>query len=140
MITRTFTGDWETVGRHARPIRFEVFVVEQGVPEELEWDDMDAMSIHAIAFDGNGKALGTGRLLPDGHLGRMAVRKAARRRGVGAALLHALIQCARKRGDKTIVLHAQTHAEQFYLKHGFRREGAEFMEAGIPHVAMRLDL
>lgn len=132
-------GNWESLGEEARPIREEVFVIEQGVSVDLEWDDMDAVSVHAIAYDHHGDALGTARLLPDGHIGRMAVLKTARRRGVGSALLYEMVEHARKRGDKEIVLHAQTHAQAFYAKHGFKREGAEFSEAGIPHVLMRLE-
>jgi predicted GNAT family N-acyltransferase len=130
-------GDWDAQREDAQAIRQEVFVVEQGVPVELEWDEMDAVCVHALARDPRGRALGTGRLLPDGHIGRMAVRKAARGAGVGAAILEALIREAAARGDQEVLLHAQTCAEAFYRRFGFVREGEEFMEAGIPHVRMR---
>lgn len=130
-------GDWAVQRNDAQALRYEVFVVEQNVPVELEWDDMDAVCLHAVVYDAQGQALGTGRLLPDGHIGRMAVRKAARGAGIGGAILNALMQQARKRGDRAVVLNAQSHAAAFYQRFGFVREGEEFMEAGIPHIQMR---
>lgn len=130
-------GNWERQEWHAREIRSEVFIVEQDVPVELEWDDMDAVSLHALAYDETGNALATGRLLPDGHIGRMAVRKFARGAGIGSAILRTLMEAARRRGDATVLLHAQLQAEAFYARFAFVREGKEFMEAGIPHIAMR---
>ena len=121
-------------------IRREVFVVEQRVPESEEWDDRDAVSEHVIARASDGKAIGTGRLLPDGYIGRMAVLKPWRGRGVGSALLSELIAMARERGFAETRLHAQTHALAFYRKHGYTPLGDEFMEAGIPHYEMRLVL
>lgn len=120
-------------------IRREVFVVEQRVPEAEEWDDWDAVSRHVIALAG-GAGIGTGRLLPDGRIGRMAVRKAWRGRGVGSALLSVLVQLARDQGHGETRLHAQTHALSFYARHGYIPVGDEFMEAGIPHIEMRLQL
>lgn len=120
-----------------RAIRREVFVVEQRVPEDEEWDAMDAASVHVIAIAGEGAAIGTGRLLPDGRIGRMAVLKAWRGRGVGSALLCELLALAREHGHAHACLHAQTHALGFYRKHGFAAAGEEFTEAGIPHYAMR---
>lgn len=139
MDYRLTVGNWATQKSDAQAIRYDVFVVEQKVPVELEWDEMDEVCIHALAYDAEGRALGTGRLLPDGHIGRMAVRKAARGAGVGGAILQALMTQARARGDSTVLLNAQTHAERFYQRYGFRREGAEFMEAGIAHIQMRHD-
>jgi predicted GNAT family N-acyltransferase len=130
-------ADWYSQKSAAQQVRSEVFIVEQNIPLELEWDDMDAVSVHAVAFDADGAALGTGRLLPDGHVGRMAVRKAARRTGVGSALLQALMLHARQRGDRSVQLNAQISAEAFYAHHGFVPQGDVFMEAGIPHVHMR---
>ena len=121
-------------------IRREVFVVEQGVPEEEEWDEQDAVSQHVIALDAMGAAVGTGRLLTDGHIGRMAVLEQWRGRGVGSALLIMLIGMARAQGHSETRLHAQTHALAFYRKHGYTALGDEFREAGIPHYAMRLPL
>jgi predicted GNAT family N-acyltransferase len=130
-------GGWEQQKANARAVRYDVFVVEQKIPAELEWDAADAECIHAVALDDAGKVVGTGRLLPDGHIGRMAVRKSARCFGVGGAILVALMEEARKRGDRAVMLNAQTQVESFYARHGFVRNGAEFMEAGIPHLPMR---
>ena len=126
---------WERARQLASRIRFQVFVREQRVPAEIELDDMDAPSLHAIAFE-NEKAIGTGRLLPDGHIGRMAILKEWRRRGIGAAILKALIDAAERRGDREIALSAQLHAVEFYRTHGFEPVGDVYEEAGIPHQAM----
>ncbi len=130
-------GGWTTQRERAMPLRFEVFVIEQQVPPELELDEMDAQSVHALALNGHGEAVGTGRLLPDAHIGRMAVRKDARGFGVGSAILRALMQEAERRGEPAVLLHAQSYAVPFYRRFGFEAEGEEFMEAGIPHVLMR---
>ena len=130
-------GDWTTLNADAKTIRFEVFVEEQKVPAELEMDHMDALCVHAVAYDASGTPVGTGRLLPDGHIGRMAVRKLARGTGVGGALLQALMAQARARGDLQVVLSAQTHAAPFYQRHGFTIDGDEFFEAGIAHINMQ---
>ena len=117
------------------PIREAVFVAEQGVPAELEMDEFDADCLHALAYDG-AKAVGTGRLLPDGHIGRMAVLKEFRGKGVGGAVLASLIDAARRRGDRELALSAQVHALAFYRAHGFKPVGEVYQEAGIPHQAM----
>ena len=127
---------WEQARAHAAPIRFAVFVEEQGVPLAMECDEMDDKSLHAVAFYA-GDPIGTGRLLPDAHLGRMAVLKAWRGRGIGGRILAKLMDAARARGDREIVLSAQVNAMAFYRVHGFVEVGAEYMEAGIPHVGMR---
>jgi len=114
-----------------------VFVIEQGVPVELEWDEWDDECWHALAHDTAGRAVATGRLLPDGHIGRMAVRKEARGTGVGARVLEALIDKAQSLGYPELILNAQTHAMPFYSRAGFAAEGEEFEEAGIPHRTMR---
>lgn len=141
MTLRIAIGDWATQKSAAQAIRYAVFVLEQNVPLDMEWDEMDAQSLHAIAFvtgdDGVERELGTGRLLPDGHIGRMAVLTQARGSGLGAALLRALMLQAQQRGHSHVALSAQTHAEAFYAHHGFVREGEQFQEAGIPHVHMR---
>ena len=131
--------DWERARGQAAPIRFAVFVEEQGVPFEIELDEYDPVSIHAVAFEGD-KAVGTGRLLPDGHIGRMAVLAAFRNKGVGAALLKELMQAAKRRGDREVALSAQVDAMPFYRAHGFVPEGDEYMEAGIRHQAMKRSL
>ncbi len=131
-------GDWATLHEDAHLIRFEVFVDEQKVPADIELDAMDAVCVHAVAYDSAGSPVGTGRLLPDGHIGRMAVRKPARGTGVGGQILLGLMEKAKQRGDACVVLNAQTSAASFYLNHGFKQHGEEFMEAGIAHIEMRL--
>jgi len=127
--------DWETARAHASPIRFTVFCEEQGVPRDIELDEHDALSVHAVVFD-QGKPVATGRLLLDGHIGRMAVLKEWRNRGLGGLMLERLIEKARERGDRQIVLSAQVHAVPFYRAHGFVPRGSEYMEAGIRHQEM----
>jgi predicted GNAT family N-acyltransferase len=131
---------WSEARPSAQPIREAVFVAEQGVPPEIELDDWDERSEHAIAYDRAGRPVGTGRLLPDGHIGRMAVRRESRGSGIGARLLEALVERARARGMRRVALNAQTHAAPFYARFGFTVAGQEFMEAGIPHVAMEREL
>jgi predicted GNAT family N-acyltransferase len=136
-MLRVELGNWESLRRWAAPIRTTVFVEEQNVPAEMEIDDWDPQCVHAVAFDGAGQAVGTGRLLPDGHIGRMAVLKPARGSGVGGALLTALMEAARARGQREAVLSAQTHAVPFYERHGYAICGTEYLDAGIPHVDMK---
>lgn len=128
-------GSWGELSAQASPIRFTVFVDEQKVPVELELDEFDPLSCHALALAGD-EAVGTGRLLPDGHIGRMAVLAGWRGRGVGALLLQALIDEAQRRGMARVVLNAQTHAVGFYARFGFVPEGEEYEEAGLPHRTM----
>ncbi|MBU0751080.1 MAG: GNAT family N-acetyltransferase [Gammaproteobacteria bacterium] len=129
-------GGWESLAAAAQPVREVVFVEEQGVSRELEWDEFDSASRHVVAFDADGQAIGTGRLLPDGHIGRMAVVSAWRGQGVGRALLERLIEAAGASGRHEVLLHAQSRAAGFYRRFGFIATGDEFMEAGIPHVRM----
>lgn len=138
------TGSWQDLGEPAQTVRHAVFVAEQGIPADLERDPADAGCIHVLARDGAGQALGTGRLLPLGDgvmkLGRLAVLASQRGRGVGQALLDALLKAARAQGAREVVLHAQQSAASFYLAAGFQPRGEEFMEAGIPHLEMALPL
>lgn len=136
MTASIVLGDWATLQKDAQPVRYAVFVVEQKIPAELEWDINDTVCLHAVAYDAQQQAIGTGRLLPDGHIGRMAVLAQARGVGVGAAILRQLMQQAKQRGDACVRLNAQQSAEHFYLKEGFIRDGDIFMEAGIPHIHM----
>ncbi|MEV0487111.1 GNAT family N-acetyltransferase [Streptomyces sp. NPDC050508] len=131
-------------------VRKEVFVVEQGVPQELEYDAYDAVATHVLAVREDGTPLGTGRLLYGeaaaaktdgdltvGSLGRLAVTEDARGLGVGVALVRAIEDAARARGLAAVDLHAQTHALGFYERLGYEAYGPEFPDAGIPHRAMR---
>ncbi len=130
-------GDWEGLGQAARSVREAVFVVEQGVPRELELDANDSRSRHVVARDAFGTPIGTGRLLPDGHIGRMAVLASWRGQGVGRALLERLLDEAGAAGMSSLALNAQVQACGFYGKFGFVEVGAEFIEAGMAHRAMR---
>jgi len=132
--------DWEQAQPVAGPLRFAIFVGEQNVPSGIELDDLDAKCVHAIAYDAEGKAIGTGRLLPDGHIGRMAVVKEWRRMGIGAAILEALMKEARKRGHADVVVSAQLQAAEFYRGFGFAAEGKVYKDAGILHQEMRKKL
>jgi len=127
---------WDEAREHAEPIRRKVFIEEQSVPEELEWDDMDSTATHALAFDETGKAIGYARLSPSKQLGRMAVLQQHRRKGIGTALLQALEAVARKLRYDYLYLHAQIQALPFYEQLGYRSQGAAFDEAGIPHLMM----
>ena len=126
---------WEEARAQSSPIRFTVFCEEQGVPREIELDEQDAVSVHAVVFEDE-KAVATGRLLPDGHSGGMAVLKGWRGRGIGGLMLTRLMERAKGRGDREVVLSAQIHAVAFYRAHGFIAHGDEYMEAGIRHQEM----
>jgi predicted GNAT family N-acyltransferase len=140
MAPRVELLDWDAARPLAAPIRFAVFVQDQKVPEESEIDDQDPHCVHAVAYDAAGRAVGTGRLLPDGHIGRMAVLREARQLGVGSALLTSLMQEARRRGHAHAALSAQTHAIAFYRRHGYAVVSGEYMDCGIPHVDMTCEL
>ncbi len=130
------TGAWDALGEAAQAVREAVFVREQQVPVELELDEFDAGARHAVARGPAGEAIGTGRLLADGHIGRMAVLREWRGKGVGRALLETLMDAARQSGMPRLGLNAQTTATGFYARFGFTAEGETFMDAGIPHVRM----
>lgn len=132
-------ADWEVDGPALRDVRRQVFVIEQSVPESLEWDDFDVSSRHVLA-EAKGHAIGTGRLLPDGHIGRMAVLSAWRGRGVGSALLQALLAAAATAGHPRVWLSAQVQAVDFYRRFGFTTEGNAYTEAGIAHIGMQRNL
>ncbi|UJP07893.1 MAG: GNAT family N-acetyltransferase [Nitrosomonas sp.] len=131
---------WEEAATALRAVRTAVFIREQQIPEELEWDQFDAVSVHALAVNNASQPVGTARLLPDGHIGRMAVLKEWRGQGLGSALLTTLLRVLIKRRQFEAQLHAQTSAIPFYKKFGFQVVGKEFMEAGIPHVKMTLSI
>lgn len=131
---------WGEAEPALRTIRTAVFIHEQHVPEAMEWDEFDAISVHLLAHDTAGQPVGTARLLPDGHIGRMAVLKEWRGQGIGSAMLRKLLQELTQRHQRKALLNAQTSAVPFYEKFGFRVLGEEFMEAGIPHVKMTLSL
>jgi len=120
-------------------IRRKVFIEEQQVPEELEWDEDDKACVHVLVTDNN-IPIATGRIKMDGHIGRMAVLKDYRNKGVGSAVLKALINFSKTVKMKSVYLHAQTSAIPFYEKHGFIISSDVFMDAGIPHKIMKMNL
>lgn len=139
------TGRWEALGAHATTIRHTVFVAEQQVPEKEEWDGLDPSCTHFLAWlpttpQSQPRPVGTARLLPDGHIGRVAVLADARGQGVGVALMNAAIEAACQQQHERVVLSAQLHALAFYERLGFYAYGDVFMDAGIPHREMALTL
>jgi predicted GNAT family N-acyltransferase len=130
-------GSWEQLGQAAHGVRESVFVREQGVPAALEIDGRDPECRHALARDAVGRPIGTGRLLRDGHVGRLAVLQEWRGKGVGSAMLEHLLDAAADSGMVQVVLNSQRDACGFYRRFGFVAEGPEFIEAGIPHRTMR---
>jgi YbgC/YbaW family acyl-CoA thioester hydrolase len=135
-------GGWDELGKDARHIRTAVFIEEQGIPKEMEWDeaDPDPGCVHAVAYNRFGQPLATGRLLEHvpgvAKIGRMAVSQTMRGSGVGHAVLEALMKAARESGYREAVLHAQMSAAAFYTRAGFVTRGAMFEEVGIPHIEM----
>jgi predicted GNAT family N-acyltransferase len=139
-IFRVRLVEWRDAAETLARLRTAVFVVEQNVPADLEMDGRDGGCVHALAETIAGEPIGTGRLMPDGRIGRMAVLAGWRGKGVGAAILEALMAEAKRRGFRETYLHAQSHAKDFYARHGYAVEGDEYLEAGIPHIGMRAKL
>ncbi|MEN8169622.1 MAG: GNAT family N-acetyltransferase [Pseudomonadota bacterium] len=131
---------WQDNEEALRMIRKTVFMQEQKVPEELEWDGLDNDAIHLLARDNSGKPIATARMLADGHIGRVAVLPAWRGHGIGSALMQRLIQIGNKRELSEIHLDAQVEAIPFYQRLGFSPHGEVFMDAGIPHRHMHRHL
>ncbi|MDR5876454.1 GNAT family N-acetyltransferase [Halomonas sp. CUBES01] len=130
-------GDWALLGDIASGIRRVVFIDEQRVPQDEEWDGQDPACRHFLAYL-NGQPVGTARLLPDGHIGRVAVLAEARGAGIGGRLMDAAVAAAQRLGHRQVALSAQLHALAFYERLGFIAHGDEFMDAGIPHRDMTL--
>ena len=140
MSTSITITDWEDARELVKPIRIKVFILEQKVPEELEWDEYDETAWHAVAKS-NHQVIGTGRLIINqsiAKIGRMAIDPEYRGKGIGLEMLKALVNRGKEKGAQEFILHAQTHAIVFYAKEGFEPYGPIFDEAGIPHVEMRL--
>jgi YbgC/YbaW family acyl-CoA thioester hydrolase len=133
-------GSWSELGEQASAVRQAVFVQEQGIDAALEYDAQDEHLVHAVAYNGLGQAVATGRLLQDkpqvAKVGRMAVARVLRGAGLGAEVLQALEHHARARGDTELMLHAQQSAQGFYAKRGYTVRGNSFTEAGITHIEM----
>jgi len=136
LINTTWKEDKDTLSK----VRHIVFINEQGVPEELEWDEDDNTSIHILVTDKHQTPIGTGRMKPNGHIGRMAVIKKYRKSGIGTAILKELLKSAATQNLKHVYLHSQITAIPFYEKLGFKISSEEFMDAGIPHKTMQRTL
>ena len=134
------SGAWETFRDAVSDVRQAVFVEEQGISPEDEFDDTDPVCTHFAAFDGTGCPVGCARLLPDGHIGRVAVLKPQRGRGIGRQILATVLAYARAHDFSAVTLNAQTQARGFYETLGFAAHGDTFPECGIPHVTMTLAL
>lgn len=137
-------GDWAALGDFASVLRTDVFVQEQGIDNQLVWDDADASAVHAVVVNRLNQPVATGRLVQHaphiGRIGRMAVHRGLRGSRLGRDVLHALLQAARARGDTDVMLHAQCSAEGFYQRQGFVSRGPQFEEAGVRHIEMALTL
>lgn len=131
--------DWTDAKQLAKPIRTTVFIQEQQVPESEELDDEDKVSLHIVVIK-DGEAVATARLTQNGKIGRMAVLKDSRKQGIGSMMLIKLIELAKQQGHQQIKLWSQTYAQGFYQKHGFIAYGDEFLDAGIPHIEMHLNI
>lgn len=139
-VVEVRTGSWPAMEADAMKMRIEVFVQEQLIPLEMERDPADAHCLHAVAYNRLGQPVATGRLLPSeagsARIGRMAVKRLLRGAGQGALVLRTLVDAARQRGDRQVLLHAQRSAEGFYARAGFVPQGDGFEEAGLPHIEM----
>ncbi len=138
------TGSWNELSADAGAIRTRVFVQEQRIPAELEWDAADASALHAVVYNRLQQPVATGRLLQVrpglGQIGRVAVHEVLRGGGAGQVVMQALVDAARQRGDTELMLHAQRTAENFYARLGFVARGEPFDEVGIPHIEMAMPL
>ena len=139
-VVELVTGSWQDLGADAAPVRTAVFIDEQAIPAEMEWDEADRTALHAVVRNRLGRPLATGRLLIDApgvaRIGRMAVLRAVRGTNLGRDVVNALMAAAWARGDHTVILSAQRSAVGFYARLGFEERGAEYEDAGIPHVDM----
>lgn len=133
-------ASWTDDGDLIRAIRLQVFVLEQKIPEDLEWDLADANALHLLAFTQKRDAVGTARLEASGKIGRLAVMANYRHMGLGSRLLVELVKIAGEAGLERVYLHAQRSAVAFYERHGFVCEGESFDEGGIEHVVASIKL
>lgn len=139
-VVELVTGSWSELGADAAPVRTAVFIDEQAIPAEMEWDEADHSALHAVARNRLGQPLATGRLLTDApgvaRIGRMAVLRTVRGTHLGRDVVNALMAAAWARGDREVILSAQRSAVGFYTRLGFEERGPEYEDAGIPHVDM----
>ncbi len=142
-MSRIFTVSmvcWHDGEPLLRSVREAVFIREQGIAPELEWDGLDEACRHALVLSAQGEAIGCGRIMTDGHIGRIAVLPKWRKQKVGTAIMEALLDYARAHDYPQVDVDAQTYAVPFYRGFEFVEEGAVFMDAGLPHIKMRLKL
>jgi len=132
-------GSWQDLKKYAKPIREEVFIQEQNIAEVDEWDELDEVSIHFIAFEDE-KAVATARLLSNNSIGRVAVLEICRGKNIGFRLMAEIIQFAKENQRQFLQLSAQVYAVSFYEKLGFKIEGSDYLDCGIPHIDMKMDL
>ena len=133
------TANWESDREQIRSVRDAVFIREQNVDPQIEWDDQETSAQHFLVLC-DGAAVGTGRITTAGKIGRMAILRSARGSGFGLRLLKSICAFAREKQFHSVYLHAQCHAEGFYRRAGFEPEGEIFHEAGIPHIRMARSL
>lgn len=142
-MSNTFTVslvNWHDGEPLLKSIRESVFIREQGIAPELEWDGFDEGCRHALALSLKGDAIGCGRMLANGHIGRICVLPQWRKQKVGTAIMEALLDYARSHDYKQVDVDAQVYAMRFYHSFGFVEEGKQFLDAGLPHIKMRLKL
>ncbi len=139
-VVELLTGSWSELGTDAAPVRTAVFILEQAIPAEMEWDEADRTALHAVVRNRLGQPLATGRLLIEApgvaRIGRMAVLRAVRGTHLGRDVVNVLMAAAWARGDREVILSAQRSAVGFYTRLGFEERGPEYEDAGIPHVDM----
>lgn len=132
-------GDWQSLQREAKYVREQVFIIEQQISADEEWDVLDEQSIHFVLFEQD-QPIATARLLPDHHIGRVAVLKSHRGQGLGAHLMQQVMQYAQAEQRPFLALSAQVYATAFYEQLGFQVKGEEYLDCGIPHIMMSMQL
>lgn len=136
---KIIAGGWGLLEKNAKLIREQVFIQEQGIAPEDEWDDLDAMALHFIVYDRE-QPIATARLLPQHSVGRVAVLIPYRKQGIGKILMEHIIEYARQQNLPYLKLSAQTYVTAFYEALGFVVQGEEYLDCGIPHINMTLEL
>lgn len=139
MQYRIISGTWQELQPYAETIRRAVFIDEQNIAEQDEWDEQDSISLHFIIYDDH-QAIATARLLQNNSIGRVAVLSSHRGLGIGKLLMLEIIQVAKNQGRKHAHLSAQEHAMPFYEGLGFQKKGEFYLDCGIPHIDMNLSL
>lgn len=132
-------GDWHSLQQHAQHIRELVFILEQDIAPEDEWDDQDPISTHFVVYDVD-QPIATARLLSNDRVGRVAVLKEYRSKGIGKLVMQEIIALAKQQQRKELILSSQVHATQFYSGLGFAVQGESYLDCGIPHVDMVMTL